>query len=172
MAPRLPTLTVWISESCGAGLRGSSGEHHPHKVGGGFGRLFLLVHVLRHLGLQQAPFDAFVDHKVNDSLRDARVGGRHAPVEAAQAVQLIDPPYALQRAHPSLASIPGKGRGKKQLNPRFDTKRVKRHVRLPGVQLQTSLDEPYRVGGRDGCKTCGGKESLSDYIASVAQERH
>lgn len=97
---------MWVRHRGGAGLGGGSSEHHPYKVGGHFGHLLLLLHVLRHPGLQQAPLDAFVDDKVNDGLRDAGVGGRHAPVEAAQPLAPIDPPHAVERAHPPLAAIP------------------------------------------------------------------
>lgn len=105
-------LTMRISNSCGTGLGGGSRQHHPHKVWSVFGNLLFLVHVLWRFGLQEAALDAFIDHKVDHSLWDAGVGSRHTPVEAAQTVSLIHPPHALERAHPSLASIPEWRRGK------------------------------------------------------------
>lgn len=35
---------------------------------------------------------------------------------------------------------------------------------LPGIQLETGLDQPYGIGGRDGCETCGGKQKLQRHI--------
>lgn len=88
-----------VGDGGGTRLGGGCCEHHAHKVRGVFDGLFLLVHAGVALGLQQFPLDALVDDKVDDSLGDAGIRGRHAPVETSQPVHLVHPPHALKSVH-------------------------------------------------------------------------
>lgn len=102
-------LTMRVSYTGGAGFGGGGCHHHVHEVGRLSCSLVLLVHASSCSGLQDAPFDALVDHKVDDRLRDPGVGRGHAAVKPAKSICLIHTAHALQCTHPPLATAPERG---------------------------------------------------------------
>lgn len=75
--------TMWIRDGCGAGFGGGSGQHHAYEVRGVLHRFVFIIHVGTRLGFEELALDALIGDEMNDSLRDARIGGRHATVKAA-----------------------------------------------------------------------------------------
>ena len=154
-------LTMRICDRGGAGFGGGCCEHHTHKVWGVFDRLLLFVHTGVGLGLSQFTFDALIDDKMDNSLRDASVWGWHAPVETSQAVHLVHSPHALECVHSPLAPvsviIDTFNSSPKTLW--FNCHSIKQHIPLvdfkvwgcsPCFQLQTGLNQPDGIGGCDG----------------------
>lgn len=99
-------ITVRVSDGGCARLWGGRCEHHAYKVWSVFNGLLVFVHAVVGLELRQFTLDALIDDKMDNSLRDAGVRGRHAPVKAPQSVHVVDAPHALEGVHPPLPTVP------------------------------------------------------------------